>query len=129
MDLVDAELHPAQKDAIRALHYDASSKVQNRMVDYQMWHYSGGRSNYRSSTAHLRLPSYNIHDDPTKPAILLASYTWAQDAQRIGSLIRPDSRTGEDALKELILRDLAKLHAKSDILRIPPRPIYHPPCV
>ena len=36
-------------------------------------------------------PSHNIHDDPNKPAVLIACYTVGQNAQRIGSLINRDS--------------------------------------
>ena len=59
-------------------------------------------------------PSYDIHDGVNKPAVLLCSYTWAQDASRISSLIKDTSPQGEDELLELVLQDLARLH-KRDI--------------
>ncbi|KAG2353891.1 hypothetical protein BDR07DRAFT_1431540 [Suillus spraguei] len=43
-------------------------------------------------------PSHSIHDDPNKPAVLIALYTMGQNAQRI-----------------VVLRDLACLHARSGI--------------
>lgn len=119
MDLTDAELHPAQKDALRALHYDASSKVGIKFKT-AWWITKCGitEGGVASSDLPLRTcvyPSYNLNDDHEKPTVLLASYTWAQDAQRIASLIQPNSPEGEKTLKELILRDLARLHARSHI--------------
>jgi monoamine oxidase len=119
MDLTGAELHPAQKDALRALHYDASCKVGIKFAT-PWWITKCGidQGGVASSDLPLRTcvyPSYNVKDDQEKPAVLLASYTWAQDAQRIATLIQPDSPAGEDTLKELILRDLARLHQRSGI--------------
>ncbi|TRX93611.1 hypothetical protein FHL15_005583 [Xylaria flabelliformis] len=54
-------------------------------------------------------PSYNLEDNRDKSAVLLASYTRAQDANRIGSLV---NETNEDELVELILHNLAQLHAQ-----------------
>ena len=66
-------------------------------------------------------PSYNNKDqnlnpdwDPEKPAVLLCSYTWGQDAQRIGSLISKESPVGEEQLKNVLLHNLALLHTKDD---------------
>ncbi|KAH6612282.1 hypothetical protein B0J18DRAFT_441755 [Chaetomium sp. MPI-SDFR-AT-0129] len=65
------------------------------------------------SDMHIRTlvyPSYNVLDNPSKPAVLLVSYTWQQDAERIGALISRASPAGEDELKALLLRELARLH-------------------
>jgi len=59
-------------------------------------------------------PSYNVHDDPNKSAILLCTYTWSQDATRIGSLVNLDSPRGEDELKGLLLYNLARLHSTDE---------------
>jgi len=119
IDLTAAELHPAQKDALRALHYDASAKVAIKFKT-PWWITECGitRGGVASTDLPLRTcvyPSFNIHDAPTAPAVLLASYTWAQDAQRIDALISPDSPAGEDVLRDLVLRDLARLHARHGI--------------
>ncbi|RPB09826.1 amine oxidase [Morchella conica CCBAS932] len=119
IDLTGAELHPAQKDAIRALHYDASCKVGIRFKT-AWWITRCGITQGGAASSDLPLrtcvyPSYNLEDDHSAPTVLLASYTWAQDAQRIASLISQDSPTGEGTLINLILRDLARLHAASGI--------------
>lgn len=44
-------------------------------------------------------PFYNIDDPVDKPGVLLASYTWSQEAQRIGTLINNKSSDGEAELK------------------------------
>lgn len=60
-------------------------------------------------------PSYNINVSKDDPAVLLCSYTWQQDAERIGALTSSsaDHRqqlSDEVALRELVLRDLARMH-------------------
>jgi len=118
MDLRSLELHPSQKDAIRSLHYDHSVKVALKFT-YPWWIVDCGiKGGVASTDLPLRTcvyPSYNIDDDPTKPAVLLASYTWAQDATRVASLVNRASPADEEELVELILQDLARLHAKSGI--------------
>lgn len=117
MDLGKAELHPAQKDAIRTLHYDTSAKVAIKFR-YPWWVTKCGITQAGVASTDLPLrncvyPSYSLSDSTTEPAVLLCSYTWAQDAQRIGSLIMDNSPEGEEELVDLILRNLARLHAKS----------------
>ncbi|EAQ83519.1 hypothetical protein CHGG_09923 [Chaetomium globosum CBS 148.51] len=116
MDLRSLELHPSQKDAIRSLHYDHSVKVALKFT-YPWWIVDCGITQGGVASTDLPLrtcvyPSYNTTDDPTKPAVLLASYTWAQDATRAASLVSRASPAGEDELVELILQDLARLHAR-----------------
>ncbi|KAI0410483.1 FAD/NAD(P)-binding domain-containing protein [Xylaria grammica] len=111
MDLRSLELHPSQKDAIRSLHYDDSVKVALKFT-YPWWIVDCGITQGGIASTDLPLrtcvyPSYNIGDDKDKPAVLLASYTWAQDADRMGSLVNSNDET---ELVELILRDLARLH-------------------
>lgn len=116
MDLRGLELHPSQKDAIRSLHYDESVKVALKF-SYPWWIVDCGiRGGVGSTDLPLRTcvyPSYNLDDGADKPAVLLASYTWAQDATRMGSLVdrqKPPQNEGE--LVELILRNLGRLHAE-----------------
>lgn len=69
-------------------------------------------------------PSYNIDDGDDKPAILLASYTWSQDATRMGSMIGNAKQSdrgkpkppSEAELIELIIFDLSLLHQKTTSL-------------
>lgn len=117
MDLSMAELHPAQKEAIRSLHYDASAKVAMKF-SYPWWitRCNITKAGVASTDSPLRLcvyPSYSLSDDPNEAAVLLCSYTWSQDALRVGALITDDSPVGEEELRDLILRGLARLHAHS----------------
>ncbi|MCJ1381525.1 hypothetical protein MMC17_004636 [Xylographa soralifera] len=116
MDLRELELHPSQKDAIRCLNYDHSCKVAIKFK-YPWWIKDCGISKGGVASTDLGLrtcvyPSYNLNDGESKPAILLCSYTWAQDASRIGSLIKDTTPEGEDELLKLLLEDLARLHAR-----------------
>lgn len=117
MDLRKAWLTSAQRDAIRQLNYDASAKVGIKFK-YPWWitkcNITGGGS--ASTDLPLRTcvyPSYNLHDDPTQPAVLLCSYTWSQDASRISALIKDSSPLGEQQLKALLLHELWRLHEGS----------------
>ena len=117
MDLEGAELHPALKDAIRTLHYDISGKVAIKF-NHPWWVTKCGITKAGVASTDLPIrscvyPSYSISDSTSKPAVLLCSYTWAQDAQRIGSLITDNSPEGEEELMDVILRNLARLHANS----------------
>ena len=68
-------------------------------------------------------PSYNIHDthedpehpDKNFPAVLLCSYTWEQDASRMGSLISNNSPEGEELLLKVLFDNLARLHASPEV--------------
>ncbi|KAG1779144.1 hypothetical protein EV702DRAFT_123981 [Suillus placidus] len=119
MDLIDAELHPVQRDALRCLRYDTSCKVAIKFKT-AWWITRCGITKGGTSFGDIPIrtccyPSHSIHDDPKKPTVLIASYTVGQDAQRIGTLINRESPSGESRLKEVVLRDLARLHAGSGI--------------
>ncbi|KAJ6088468.1 hypothetical protein N7486_009729 [Penicillium sp. IBT 16267x] len=127
MDLREAGLSRTQLDAIRSVHYDSSTKVAIEF-DNPWWITKCGITGGSASTD---LPihtcvylSYNL--DATGKAVLLCSYAWAQDAQRIGALVdnRPpegsttyhstEKPTQKDAqLKELLIHNLALLHQSS----------------
>ncbi|KAL8853737.1 MAG: hypothetical protein Q9221_001380 [Calogaya cf. arnoldii] len=115
IDTTNLELSPTVKIATRTLHYDSSTKAAIKF-DKPWWITkcgikSGGVANTDLPIRVCVYPSYNINDDPEKPAVLLCTYTWAQDATRIGSLINTDSPRGEDELKGLMLYNLARLHS------------------
>lgn len=125
MDLKDAGLLWGTKQAIRALGYGASCKVAIKF-ETPWWQEAPFGIN-QGGIAHTDLPirvcvypSYNIEAcegpdwDPKKPAVLLCSYTWGQDAQRIGSLISSESPKNEEQLLSVLLHNLALLHAKPD---------------
>lgn len=115
VDTTDLELPTTTRDALRTLHYDSSTKVAIKF-DRPWWAIEcgitkGGVSNTDLPIRVCVYPSYNVDDPQDQNAILLASYTWAQDATRIGSLVNLDSPRGEDELKGLMLYNLARLHS------------------
>lgn len=148
MDLRKAGLTYGQKQAIRSLGYGASAKVG--MKFREPWWITefgikeGGLGHSDLPIRTTVYPSYNIHDfhdwcdtqdsrehpyPTSKSAVLLCSYKWQQDAQRIGTLISSSSchetaREEEAALKELVLRDLALLHAHHHKKDLTPEQVY-----
>ena len=116
MDLRGLELNWGTKQAIRSLGYGASCKVGIRFK--RLWWKElgitqGGVSKTDQPIRMCVYPSYNIEDPTEKPGVLLCSYSWSQEAQRIGSLITSSSPDGEDELKTLLIHDLAKLHSET----------------
>ena len=69
----------------------------------------------RFSHEALVYPSFSLPDEHDKPAVLLCSYTWSQDALRIGALITAASPVGEEELRDLMIKELGRLHAPSII--------------
>lgn len=128
MDLRGLNLNWGTKQAIRSLGYGASCKVGIRFKE--MWWMTklgitkGGVSKTDLPIRMCVYPSYNIHDndprpgsdEPTKnvPGVLLCSYNWSMEAQRMGTLINRGSPKGETELKALLLDNLAKLHANDE---------------
>ncbi|KAF4960491.1 hypothetical protein FSARC_10459 [Fusarium sarcochroum] len=126
MELRDAGLSWGTKQAIRALGYGASAKVgmKFRTAWWQKKPFYIAQGGVSRTDLPLRVcvyPSYNIKKsegedkwDPEKPAVLLCSYTWGQDAQRIGSLCSNNTAHDDKELKRLIIHDLARLHANEE---------------
>jgi monoamine oxidase len=118
MDLRGASLNYGTKLAIRSLGYGASCKVGVRFK--KMWWINkfgvsdGGIGKTDLPIRVCVYPSYNIYEDAEKGGVLLVSYTWTQDAERMGSLINNDKPAEGDELKELIIYNLALLHTSAD---------------
>ncbi|KAI8246702.1 putative bifunctional amine oxidase [Colletotrichum sp. SAR 10_99] len=136
MDLSQAGLLWDTKQAIRCLNYGASCKVGIKFKS-AWWRKEpfnitkGGLARTDLPLQVCVYPSYNIDntvDHEDDPAVLLVSYTWGQTAQRLATLIaskspqkakeaREDPAVKEEMLreeaelKEILLRDLAYLHA------------------
>lgn len=117
MDLTELDLLYEQKDALRSLHYDTASKVAMKFT-HPWWIEYGIKGGLGKTDMPLRTcvyPSYNLEDhlkdlnDEDKSAVLLCSYSWSQDAARIGSLIKGDWKKDTE-LKELLLNNLTWLH-------------------
>ena len=129
MDLQGLYLNWGTKQAIRSLGYGASCKVGIRFKE--MWWMTrfgitkGGVSRTDLPIRMCVYPSYNIHDndpdpnDPEKrpknvPGVLLCSYNWSMEAQRLGTLINRNSPECEEELKALLIDNLAKLHENAE---------------
>ncbi|KAM5522643.1 flavin containing amine oxidoreductase [Fusarium oxysporum f. sp. phaseoli] len=114
MELSDAGLSWGTKQAIRALGYGASAKVG--MKFRTAWWQTDPFNIAKGGVSRTDLPSNEGEDkwDPEKPAVLLCSYTWGQDAQRIGSLCSNNTTQDDAELKRLIIHDLARLHARRE---------------
>ena len=122
IDTADAGLKYSTKQAIRSLGYNSSTKVGIKFSRAWWIHDLKGFNVKKGGLGHSDLnirtcvyPSYNIYDDPSQTAVLLCSYSWQQDALFLGSLISNNPNhahkvADEVVLKELLFRDLAKLH-------------------
>jgi len=89
--------------AIRQLHYDASAKIlfqcRRRFWEDDEGIFGGGTI----TDLPIRNLYYPDHGGETGRGVILASYTWSEDAQRWGSL-SPEDRI------EQALEDVAKIH-------------------
>ncbi|KAF2018586.1 FAD/NAD(P)-binding domain-containing protein [Aaosphaeria arxii CBS 175.79] len=99
--------------AIRTLAYDRATKVAIKFKT-PWWETivpDGGVSNTDLPIGNVVYPSWN--DGSDTPHVIIVSYTWAQDATRMASLITDASKSGEynpdDYLVQLCFRDLALL--------------------
>ena len=131
MDLRGLDLNWGTKQAIRSLGYGASCKVGVKFK-YRWWVEEpdllitkGGVGKTDLPIRNCVYPSYNLTtkdaSDPKKgeegkrPGVLLCSYSWAQEAQRIGALIHPGGGPStETELKALLIDNLARLHTRQD---------------
>jgi monoamine oxidase len=86
---VQKPFSPAKQRAIRQLHYDASAKVflQCRR---RFWEEDGIAGGSSVTDLPVRAVYYPDHGRETGRGVLLASYTWGEDAQRWGSLAPAD---------------------------------------
>jgi monoamine oxidase len=113
IDLTGMELPYGMKTAIRVLRYDTSTKVGIKFRE--MWWKRPGFDITLGGVAKTDLPirvcvypSYNIHDEG--PGVLLASYTWGQDSERIAAHVSTNSPDDDKGLRELMVHNLARLH-------------------
>ncbi len=92
--------------AIRQLHYDASAKIwmqfRRRFWEEDDGIFGGGTA----TDLPIRVVYYPDHGRETGRGVVLASYTWSEDAQRWGSL-SPENRLTE------ALDDLVEIHPQA----------------
>ncbi|KAF9057128.1 hypothetical protein BJ165DRAFT_9229 [Panaeolus papilionaceus] len=119
----DVMMDYAQRQAIRSLSYWPSVKIAIKFKS-RWWEQNGqkqrGGSSYTDRPSRVVVyPSYGIGEEG--PGVLMVSYTWTQDASRLGSLIKtpdwsqqlnPDRirPPSEQVLLERIYQDLSILH-------------------
>jgi len=114
MDLSDLNLPDVVLDAIRSLSYDRATKVAIKFK--QAWwktvyNISGGISKSDLPISNVVYPSWGVGEGP---AVLMVSYSWAQDATRMGSMVGDYSvpavkRGKDDAIVTLCLKNLVQL--------------------
>lgn len=93
----------AKQRAIRQVHYDASTKVLLQ-TKRRFWEEDEGiRGGGTVTDLAIRNLYYPDHGRETGRGVLLASYTWAEDAQRWGSL-SPEERI------EQAIEDVSRIH-------------------
>lgn len=106
------------RSAIRSLHYDSSVKVAIKFskrwweLDYQQ---KGGVSATDRPTRTVVYPSYGINE-PDAPGTIIVSYTWSQDASRMGAFVQGE--TGPPHMLDIILKDLADMHGVKDVIEL-----------
>ncbi|KAJ2916960.1 hypothetical protein MD484_g3434, partial [Candolleomyces efflorescens] len=114
VDLDGCNLSYAQLEGMRTLRYDSSCKVGIRFSS-RWWQtlstgsIQGGQTKTDRVVRTVVFPSYGV-DDPNTDAVMIASYTWSQDAARVGGLMNGRSSAEEEFLIDNILKDLAALH-------------------
>ena len=113
VDLELCNLSYLQKESMRTLRYDSSCKVgikfKTRWWQSLQTPIVGGQTNTDRIVRTVVYPSFGI-DDPNADAVMIASYTWSQDAVRIGGLINGKNTLDEQFLVKSILDDLIALH-------------------
>ena len=96
----------AKQRAIRQLHYDASAKIwlqfRRRFWEEDEGIFGGGTA----TDLPIRVVYYPDHGRETGRGVILASYTWSEDAQRWGSLPPADRLTQA-------LEDLSQIHPQA----------------
>ncbi|KAI6020427.1 flavin-containing amine oxidoreductase-domain containing protein [Pisolithus microcarpus] len=109
IDMTDAGLNLKQQNALRQFEYGPSVKIAIHFKE-PWWttklNIVGGQSFTDLPIRTIVYPSYSVDSD-TPSTVLIASYCWTTDAERLGSLAVLDKR---EVLKELVLRNLAEAH-------------------
>ncbi|MEX1158294.1 MAG: FAD-dependent oxidoreductase, partial [Thermomicrobiales bacterium] len=100
------ELSRGKQRAIRQLHYDASAKIllqfRSRFWEEVDSIFGGGSF----SDLPIRVTYYPDHGAGTGRGVVLASYTWSEDAQRWGSL------SASDRISQA-LENLSRIHPEA----------------
>ncbi|KII90226.1 hypothetical protein PLICRDRAFT_584478 [Plicaturopsis crispa FD-325 SS-3] len=121
IDTSDCELTNMQNSALRSCQYTPAIKIgikfrsawwtTGKDRDGKPINIVGGRSFTDRPIRIVVYPSYGLEGNlKGDPAVLIASFVWTDDAARIGGLIGSGDAVTENALKDLVLRNLADVH-------------------
>ncbi|KAL4266201.1 FAD/NAD(P)-binding domain superfamily protein [Pleurotus pulmonarius] len=118
IDLTQCKLNHRQTNALRQLTYGPSIKVGIKFrtawwstmkdKDGNPLDIVGGQSATDRPSRTIVYPSQGLPKTPS--TVLIASYCWTSDAERLGALIDTRAEGYDNQLKELVLRDLAVVH-------------------
>ncbi len=86
---VTPEFSQSKQRAIRQIHYDNASKIFLQFRR-RFWEEEGIFFGTTVTDLPVRNVVYPEHDHPTHRGLLLASYTWSQDAHRWAALTEPE---------------------------------------
>lgn len=117
MDIQGLSLSPDNLCGIRALGYDRATKVAIKFKT-PWWRSlipNGGVSSTDLCISNVIYPSWD--DGPDSAYTIIVSYSWAQDATRMASLIKKNDQESTDytdPIIQLCLRDLVKLWSKTN---------------
>ncbi|KAJ5895363.1 hypothetical protein N7495_007054 [Penicillium taxi] len=103
-------LHPVQQAAIQAIHYDASTKITIKFKSNWWTRLCSIKGGQAATDLPIRVCVYLSPEFGTEnvPTVLLCSYTWGQEAQKMASLVNRDTSSKE--LEQLLRHNLALLH-------------------
>lgn len=112
MDLDHSGMRQKTKQAIQDLTYAPCCKVAIKFKKswWRLPPFNITKGGSALTDLPIRLcvyPSYGLEEDPERPAVLLCSYTFLNDAIKMRALIAK----GETYMKTLLLQNLAALHA------------------
>jgi hypothetical protein len=121
MDIYSCNLTPMQSNALRELDYGPSIKIGIKFKTAwwttgtdqsgQPFKITGGQSYTDRPIRTVVYPSYGLADQTDQPTtVLIASYCWTNDAERVGALIGTGQTQYDQQLLTIALRDLADVH-------------------
>lgn len=116
MDLSNANLSYAQKEAMRVLRYTTAVKFGIKFRE-KWWIASGitqgGQGKTDRPTRTVVYPSYALNDPVDGEGVLLACYNSSMDAARLGGFVRGNDPTNQKLVLDIVLHDLAAMHNES----------------
>ncbi|KAF6811931.1 L-amino acid oxidase [Colletotrichum musicola] len=125
INTTELDLSYFEKNAIRTLNYDPSTKVGFKFKS-RWWEnlptgpFKGGQSYTDLPVRRCVYPSYGV-DVPNAPGTMVATYVWGQDASRLGSYLNPHNEGTQapyqpdsvNTMVDMLLKDLAELNGVS----------------